>query len=180
MAAVWNRFPTGQCPPVTSQPGTSQPVTGQPVTSHPGTIHPVTGQPGTSHRSTRQQSTRHQSTSHQSTRQQSTRHQSFRHQSIFTRHQSPVSKYGIPGIGHQSPGTGHFITYQHSLVIQSLVVGLQSSYSPSISSHHSRSSECRLPSNYNMGSEHLFPHELPYPARSSRMILLLEPDFLQT
>ena len=57
--------------------------------------------------------------------------------------------------------------------------GLQSSYPASISSHHSRSSERRLPSNDNIGSEHSFAHELPNPVTSSRMILLLEPDFSQ-
>ena len=57
--------------------------------------------------------------------------------------------------------------------------GLQSSYPASISSHHSRSSEGRLSSNDNIGSEHSFAHELPNPATSSRMILLLEPNFLQ-
>ena len=69
--------------------------------------------------------------------------------------------------------------YQHSPVIQSQVAGLQSSYPAPISSHHSRSSERRLPSNDNMGSEHSFAHELPNPATSSRMILPLKPDFLQ-
>ena len=80
---------------------------------------------------------------------------------------------------HQSPGTGQFISYQHSPFIQSPVVGLQSSYPASISSHHSRSSEQRLPSNDNMGSEHSFAHELPNPATFSRMILPVEPNYSQ-
>ena len=77
--------------------------------------------------------TRHRSTSHQSTI-----HWSLRHQSIFTRHQSSVCKYRIPGTGHQA-------LYYLSLVIQSPVVGLQSSYPASISSHHSRTSERDYP-----------------------------------
>ena len=71
------------------------------------------------------------------------------------------------------------MNYQHSPVIHSPVIGLQSSYPASISSHHFRGSECRLPSHYSPGSEHSFAHELPNPATSSRMILPLEPDFLQ-
>ena len=67
---------------------------------------------------------------------------------------------------------------QHSPIIQSMVVGLQSSYPASIGSHHSRGSERRLPSCYSLGLEHSFT-ELPNPATSSKMILLLEPDFSQ-
>ena len=70
------------------------------------------------------------------------------------------------------------MNYQHSPIIQSTVVGLQSSYPASISSHHSRGSERRLPSRYSLGSEHSFA-ELPNPATSSKMILPLEPDFSQ-
>ena len=103
---------------------------------------------------------------------QSTRHRAPVIQIPVNIYQSLVSKYGIPG-------TGHFITCQHSTIIQSPVLGLQSSYPASISSHHSRSSERRLPSNDNMGSGHSFAHELPNPATSSRMILPLEPDFSQ-
>ena len=74
---------------------------------------------------------------------------------------------------HQAPAS-LLIFHIH----QSPVVGLQSSYPASISSHHSRSIERRLPSNDNMASEHSFAHELPNPATSSR-ILPLEPDFSQ-
>ena len=141
----------------------------------------VTGQPVTRHRSSWHWSTRHRSTSHwspvtsqPSSSQSGTSHLDTSQYLPGFSHRSVNMEYQALGTGYQSPSTGQFITYQYSWVIQPPVVGLQSSYPASISSHHSRSSEGRLPSNDNMGSEHAFAYELPNPATSSRMILPLD------
>ena len=161
-------------PPVTGQPGTGQPVTGHLFTGHLFTGHPGTSQPVTGHWSLVNQALVNQSPVNQAPV-----NQVPVNQAPVNIYQAPVSKYGLTDTGHQSPGIGQLMNYQHSPVFQLLVFGLQSSYPASISSHHSRGSERRLPRHYSLGSEHSFAHELPNPATSSKMILPLEPDFSQ-
>ena len=162
------------------------------------TSHRSTSQWSTSHWSTSHPSYKHWSSSHKSTRHWSTRHQSAVNQSPVTG-QPGTSQPGtchldtsqnLPGTSHwsvnmeyQALGTSHQAVYHVSIFTGHPVT---SRWTPVIiscfykqPSHHSRSSERRLPSNDNMGSEHSFTHELPNPATSSRMILLLEPDFSQ-
>ena len=155
-----------------SPPGTSHWLTRHWSTSHWSTSHPVTSQPGTSQSGTSQPGTSQPVTGQPGTSQPGTGHPDTSQYLPDTSHRSVNMDYQA-----QSPGTGLFISYQHSPVIQSPVLGLQSSYPASISSHHSRNSECRLPSIDNMGSEHSLAHELPNPSTSSRMILPLESDF---
>ena len=155
-------------PPVTGHPVTSQPITGQQSTGQLITSQLVTGQPITGQQSTGQLNTGQSVTCHPVTGQEITGH--------------PVTGQALTGhpvTGH--PVTGHIVTCQPGTSHQSFAYDFQNmplqNYAPSISSHVSHGSICRLPNVHTPGYEHSEMSEFPNPATSSKQLIPLEPDF---